>query len=201
MPGIVDIQDIAFGVHALLLTLITLGQCYHYDVIYTQKTIWKTGIHKINKIANLVLWVLAIIIASIELGGAMPHAKNWNGCLFLGYLKVGVTLTKYMPQVYLNYSRKSTVGWSIENVLLDFTGGMLSILQIFIDGANTGDWNVFGDGGAFNIAKFCLGFISIIFDIIFMLQHYVFYRHKETHKESWENPLIPMDDSSSKTRV
>jgi cystinosin len=147
------------------------------------------------------LWVLAIIIASIELGGKMPHAKNWNGCLFLGYLKVVVTLTKYMPQVYLNYSRKSTVGWSIENVLLDFTGGMLSILQIFVDGANTGDWNVFGDGGAFNIAKFCLGFISIIFDIIFMLQHYVFYRHKPTHKESWENPLIPMDDTNSKTRV
>ena len=31
-------------------------------------------------------------------------------------------------QVYLNFRRKSTVGWSIGNVLLDFTGGSLSIL-------------------------------------------------------------------------
>jgi hypothetical protein len=47
------------------------------------------------------------------------------------------------------------------------TGGLLSILQIFIDGANTGDWNVFGGGGSFNIAKFALGIVSIIVDVIF----------------------------------
>lgn len=80
-----------------------------------------------------------------------------------------------MPQVYMNYKRQSTVGWSIINVLLDFTGGSLSILQIFLDGANTGSWNVFGGGGAFNVAKFCLGFLSMVFDIIFMIQHYVLY--------------------------
>ena len=32
----------------------------------------------------------------------------------------------------MNYRRKSTVGWSIGNVLLDFTGGSLSILQMFL---------------------------------------------------------------------
>ena len=106
-----------------------------------------------------------------------------------------------MPQVYLNYSRKSTVGWSIANVLLDFTGGMLSVLQIFIDGANTGNWNVFGGGGAFNIAKFCLGFISITFDIIFMVQHYLLYRHKDKNVESQDNPLMPMDETKATNRV
>ena len=30
----------------------------------------------------------------------------------------------------MNYRRKSTVGWSIGNILLDFTGGSLSILQV-----------------------------------------------------------------------
>ena len=32
-------------------------------------------------------------------------------------------------KVYLNYKRKSTVGWSITNIMLDFTGGTFSILQ------------------------------------------------------------------------
>lgn len=32
----------------------------------------------------------------------------------------------------MNFRRKSTVGWSIGNVLLDFTGGSCSIIQMFI---------------------------------------------------------------------
>ena len=32
----------------------------------------------------------------------------------------------------MNFRRKSTDGWSIGNVLLDFTGGALSILQMFM---------------------------------------------------------------------
>jgi len=38
----------------------------------------------------------------------------------------------------MNYRRKSTVGWSIGNVLLDFTGGALSILQMFLVSYNNG---------------------------------------------------------------
>ena len=40
--------------------------------------------------------------------------------------------------MYLNYQRKSTVGWSIGNVLLDFTGGVFSILQMFLISYNNG---------------------------------------------------------------
>ena len=32
----------------------------------------------------------------------------------------------------MNFRRKSTVGWSIGNILLDFTGGSLSIIQVII---------------------------------------------------------------------
>ena len=38
----------------------------------------------------------------------------------------------------MNFRRKSTEGWSIGNVLLDFTGGMLSLLQMFLIAYNTG---------------------------------------------------------------
>lgn len=39
----------------------------------------------------------------------------------------------------MNYKRKSTVGWSIGNVLLDFTGGFLSIVQMFLQSYNNGE--------------------------------------------------------------
>lgn len=39
----------------------------------------------------------------------------------------------------MNYQRKSTVGWSIGNVLLDFIGGSLSLLQMFLLSYNSGE--------------------------------------------------------------
>lgn len=38
----------------------------------------------------------------------------------------------------MNYRRKSTSGWSIGNVLLDFIGGWLSMLQMMINAYNYG---------------------------------------------------------------
>ncbi len=76
-------------------------------------------------------------------------------------------------QAYMNFRRKSTIGWSIGNVLLDFTGGVLSVAQMFIIAYNNDDWgSIFGDP-----TKFGLGLFSILFDVFFMLQHYVFYRY------------------------
>lgn len=41
----------------------------------------------------------------------------------------------------MNYKRKSTVGWSIENIFLDFTGGTLSMLQMIVNAYNYGEFN------------------------------------------------------------
>ena len=61
------------------------------------------------------------------IGHALPN--NWDTWLVMGYAKAAITFVKYCPQVYLNYKRKSTVGWSLENVMLDFAGGSLSLIQ------------------------------------------------------------------------
>jgi cystinosin len=180
-PGTVDIQDIAFSAHAFFITFCLLVQCYSYDPDMFKH------IDTFVYIFLALAWLISIIICPIELAGDMPHAgNNFNGCLWLGYFKVTITLMKYFPQAYKNFERKSTEGWNIVNVILDFTGGVFSILQIFIDGANSGDWNVFGDGGSFNIAKFCLGFTSIVFDIVFMIQHYVLYRSRKPSSKQLE---------------
>ena len=81
---------------------------------------------------------------------------------------------KYTPQAWRNYKAKSTAGWSITQILLDFLGGVLSIAQLVIDSSLQSDWS----GITGNPVKLGLGQVSIFFDIIFMVQHYILYRGK-----------------------
>ena len=103
----------------------------------------------------------------------LADALTWLQFItYASYVKLGITIVKYMPQAYMNFRRKSTVGWSIGNVLLDFTGGSLSMGQMIMDSYNLDDWSsFFGD-----FTKFGLGLFSVLFDILFILQHYVCYR-------------------------
>ena len=86
--------------------------------------------------------------------------------------KMAVTFCKYLPQLLLNYRRRSTVGWPIDNILLDFTGGALSTLQLILDCADQHDWS----GISGDVVKFGLGVTSMVFDVLFLVQHYVLYR-------------------------
>ncbi len=79
-----------------------------------------------------------------------------------------------MPQVLTNYRNHSTHGWSIAQILLDFVGGLLSILQLAIDSYLQRDWS----GITGNPVKLALGNVSMFFDVIFIVQHYILYRGK-----------------------
>jgi cystinosin len=88
----------------------------------------------------------------------------------------------------LNHQRKSTDGWSIWNIILDFTGGLLSDLQLIFDCKDLHDFSAITG----NFAKFGLGSISIVFDVIFMFQHYVLYAESETTDE--QQSLLSEDE-------
>ena len=90
------------------------------------------------------------------------------------------------PQAIANYRRKSTLGWSIVQQLFDFSGGLLSLLQLVIDSALQADWSgLFG-----NPAKLGLANTSMLFNIIFMLQHYVFYGPVDTGQNRVQSPML-----------
>jgi cystinosin len=76
-----------------------------------------------------------------------------------------------MPQVLTNYRNRSTHGWSIAQILLDFAGGILSIAQLGIDSYLQHDWS----GITGNPVKLALGNVSVFFDVIFIVQHYYLY--------------------------
>jgi len=76
-----------------------------------------------------VFWTSAIGVYILTVNfNVIPTSKLFNWVLYLGYVKIYISVIKYIPQVYMNYIRKSTIGWSIFNIILDFTGGFFSVL-------------------------------------------------------------------------
>ena len=87
---------------------------------------------------------------------------------FMGYFKLVISFLKYLPQFYWNYKRKSTVGWSIMNIMLDFTGGLFSFVQMALERIN-GPIEI-------NAVKLALSILVMFYDVLFMIQHYCLYR-------------------------
>ncbi|XP_060544469.1 LOW QUALITY PROTEIN: cystinosin-like [Pantherophis guttatus] len=157
-------NDVFFSLHAVAITLFTIFQCLIYE----------RGTQKVSRVAIACL-VAAWLFVFSTLAVTVAQEITWLQFLFyFSYIKLAITLIKYFPQAYLNFRRKSTMGWSIGNVLLDFTGGAFSLIQMFLQSYNNDEWKlIFGDP-----TKFGLGLFSIVFDIVFMIQHYCLYRHQ-----------------------
>ncbi|KAI8642839.1 PQ loop repeat-domain-containing protein, partial [Parasitella parasitica] len=60
---------------------------------------------------------------------------------YLSSVKLIVSFIKYLPQLWLNYKRQSTQGWSITFIFWDLSGGLLSIVQLLLDAYIDGDWS------------------------------------------------------------
>ncbi|XP_040896044.1 cystinosin isoform X1 [Toxotes jaculatrix] len=158
----VNANDVFFSLHAALLCL----------VYFSQAAVYERGGQKVSRMACgllLVAWTFALVSLFV----AVAKQITWLDYLYyFSYIKLAITLIKYVPQAYMNYRRQSTEGWSIGNVLLDFTGGIFSILQMILQSYNNDEWRlIFGDP-----TKFGLGLFSVVFDILFMTQHYCLYR-------------------------
>ena len=147
-------NDVLFAVHALLITLVILCQVGYYDGVRSMRPS--------RTIASVILGILGVCLGYPFVVVYDIGRGNWLDCIYLlSFVKIIVTLIKYVPQVILNYRRKSTEGWSIWQILLDLTGGILSDLQLVLDSAALHDFS----GVTGNLAKLMLGFVSISFDV------------------------------------
>eukprot|EP01083_Nonionella_stella_P067960 180101_1 len=161
------------AVHALILTVFGCVQILIYDRGSQKPSVFAM-------ILGSICWVLALYNTVLSVLGdpavaVMQPTIPWFGTFstisFFGYINVAISFIKYIPQMYMNFKDKSTTGWSIYVVLLDFMGGSLSLLQQILSGFNTNDWSFVSD----NIPKLILGLEPVVFDMIFMFQHYVLY--------------------------
>eukprot|EP00257_Ricinus_communis_P020300 XP_015579501.1 cystinosin homolog [Ricinus communis] len=181
-------NDVAFSTHAVLLTAITLFQIAIYD----------RGNQKVSKLSIAIVcavWLVAAICFFIALPS---HSWLWLISIF-NSIQVFMTVIKYIPQAIFNFMRKSTIGFSIENILLDFLGGVTNYAQMAVQSIDQNSWvNFYG-----NIGKTLLSLVSVFFDLLFMCQHYILYPERKAHasskisKEGAEPFIKSSDDSSS----
>ena len=88
--------------------------------------------------------------------------------------------------MWLNFKRKSTTGFHIGGVLLDFGGGVLSLLQMDIYCFIEHSINQLTG----NIPKMALAVVTLLFNIILVWQHYVFYLGNELVAADEQKPLL-----------
>lgn len=191
----VRFNDLVFGVHAVVLVVLTYSQFY--------SRLWGFEVEESQSASKPVLGLvygslLSVIIISatvaVKTESPLHDGSDWawiDVLYVLGYVKLLATFVKYIPQAWLNYKRKSTKGWSIWQILFDVTGGVLSISQLIIDASFQADWS----GITGNPLKFGLGLVSILFDLIFITQHYVLYRqpnprHRKSSDDRLTEPLL-----------
>ncbi|KAL7308854.1 hypothetical protein PS15m_010993 [Mucor circinelloides] len=165
--NLVRMNDVVFSVHSFFISLFILLQTCVYKKHESQK---------ISSFAASFVWLAVmgsvLVISTIHYGGAI-----WLDFMYyLSSIKLIVSFIKYLPQVWLNYKRQSTQGWSIAYIFWDLSGGLLSILQLLLDAYIDGDWSgIEGDN-----VKLGLGVIVVAYDAIFLFQHYILYFHNRS---------------------
>lgn len=184
----VRLNDVVFSLHAVAITGFTIFQCFIYKRGPKNYISWPTRF----------LFGIAMLIIMVFFFLSLSEVTSWIWMLnSMGTVKVVLSFIKYVPQAYMNWRRKCTVGWSIGNILLDFTGGSLSIGQMFVESINSGDWSDFK-----NFAKVGLGLLSIVFDLLFMFQHYILYRGNRPPEEKiMSNTLTDSEDDEDSNLV
>ena len=84
---------------------------------------------------------LQTILSLTSISLALAKVSSWLTFLYiLSYMKLFITLTKFVPQVMMNYRHKSTKGWSVGNILLDLNGGLASLIQMVLVADISQDW-------------------------------------------------------------
>ncbi|XP_041006423.1 cystinosin homolog isoform X3 [Juglans microcarpa x Juglans regia] len=122
-------NDVAFSIHAVLVT----------SVILLQIAIYERGGQKVSKITIAIVsavWLFAAVCFFI----ALP-SRSWLWLISIfNSIQVFMTVIKYIPQVFMNFARKNTEGFSIGYILLDFCGGVTNLMQMTVQSIDQGSW-------------------------------------------------------------
>lgn len=176
---LIKLNDVVFGSHNLVVNMVILSQAY----------VWGFKKNDNQYLSGLGMIILGITFGYVVIGAGYIYMKdgfepvenefNWV-YLFtsFGLVKILMSICKNIPQIIYNYNRKSTHGWPILMIWLDFLGGFLSFVQLIIDAYSVGDMYAMLD----NLPKLLLAIEVFIADAIFFWQHYYLYANSDLAK-------------------
>jgi cystinosin len=179
--NMVESNDVAFGIHSVLLCSVWIFQLWYYNGRTFQSCLPSNGTAVLlSTVAFLFVGYAGLIMfhgSSIVLS-RFPNldwvvAKlNWLDFIYVvtSFSVVSIMMS-FWPQAVMNCRRQSTTGFNSLGVLLDFVGGSLSILQLYVDAMNQHDRSAIqGD-----VTKLYIGSIYIFYDLLFLTQRYILY--------------------------
>lgn len=180
-------MDLIYSAHGLILTFVTVSQLFFWG--FKKRSMVLKRITKV-----IILSVLMVISSLYSIVGTNTLHKYTDHeqtervytlldlAILLSYVKILMSLIKYIPQLNHNNKRRSVVGFSIFTIFLDLSGGLLSISQLFIDAYRfTGSLNydvLINNGG-----KLGLSFVTLFFDLCFVYQWLIFEVYGTKHSE------------------
>ncbi|KAM3511960.1 hypothetical protein MY11210_004360 [Beauveria gryllotalpidicola] len=163
-------NDVAYTLHGLAIASTIYSQFYpRLWGFYTTRPA------KISPWCSMTFWacILAALLGILA-ASAFPDSQSWmwlDVVYLVGNFKTLLTLLKYLPQVWLNYRRKSTQGLPPLPFALDIGGATLSLLQLLIDVAYSHQ-----PAALANPVKLVLSNLLIFFDAVLLFQRFVLYR-------------------------
>ncbi|CAJ0573951.1 unnamed protein product, partial [Mesorhabditis spiculigera] len=167
-PLPVLLNDVVFAAHALIFSFVYAFQACIYER-------GSQRLHPFYYITGVIYIFGSVSVLGLLAVGIITRLQIAN---IFSYVKILVTTPMYLPQLYFNYTRKSTSGFAIEAIWLDFSGGVLSFLQMVLQAWNVNDWSNFTG----NPVKFALALITMFLDSLFFFQHYIIYRNSVEEK-------------------
>lgn len=158
-------NDVAFAVHAAIVSTFTLGQKVWFGARQAKQererreclgeqtqeqgqgsesghdgsseaAITEEGSSRLPSRPALITISLILLTILLTTLLSLSHAfgvRSFAVVDVLAAAKLYITLTKWIPQVVLNYRRKSTIGFNVHSITLDMAGGVLSFAQLCID--------------------------------------------------------------------
>jgi hypothetical protein len=111
-----------------VLSVITLGQTFLYEVGFSQSCNFDVQVficvtqrgHKqaVSSFSAFFIAITSMGVAVLAVAASFGSLAWLDLLYYLSYLKLIISFIKFMPQAWLNYKRRSTIGWSIHNILL-----------------------------------------------------------------------------------
>nr|ODN88382.1 hypothetical protein L203_02995 [Cryptococcus depauperatus CBS 7841] len=174
----VSISDLAFSLHALIVSAFIVGQVLCNPLAqYLPPDI--TVSHSASRPSLLVQIFLVVLVLSSFIYGAVVwagKAQFLDWLYYVGNLKLVISTIKYVPQVILNHKLRAVEGFAIGAVLYDMAGSVLSLAQLVISSVYIGHDP---SGIIANPAKLGLSNLTLVFDLIFLVQKYWLYRDEK----------------------
>ncbi|CCC70044.1 hypothetical protein NCAS_0D04630 [Naumovozyma castellii] len=167
--------DLWYCMHGFVLNLVLWSQVrypaqlWHFDYSTTYRKM-KPGY---SRLLCGSLACFALMTVNFIYGGPWDNKRMLQYCNQLFLLKISMSLVKYIPQVVYNFDRKTMVGFAIQGVFLDVTGGVASLGQLFYQLARDKD-GLSLDILLTNFGKIGLGLVTLVFNFIFISQWFIY---------------------------